>query len=316
MIYSALFLLPALAAAATAHKVDYVNLAKADFSSKMGKVMSEVKHQKPISERVAAMLEKDLSAHQMDISHIKFDEDAAPTQLRSLRMRDNFISMTQYTDASCDESKVNVQLGYLVNFCFNEDNETTGEKKSYIYKINKSEKTAVELQYNDWNCMGVPKRLHNLLSDFPAYSEYGECFNQDGDYYKLDYLTTYPAREAMGSNAGYFVAYDHLEQTCTSNNMNYFSYFRFPMTELDKYFKFGTCQDMGGFSMMYQDICSTSRNVMVSMWRNNDCSGPPPSTFPAFASNCKDAKDNEMVQEVDDDDGFDYSHSLQLQFCT
>jgi hypothetical protein len=172
MIYSALLILPALAAAVTTPKAEHVSLAKADFSAKVANAMSEVKHQKPMSERVAAMLEKDLSTHQKDISHLKFDEET-PSHLRSLRMRDNFITMTQYKDSSCDEAMVRGEMGDLVNFCFNEDNEKTGEKRSYIYKINKSEKTVVELQYKDWNCMvGAAYRFLYL---FISQIDYFNC---------------------------------------------------------------------------------------------------------------------------------------------
>jgi hypothetical protein len=156
-----------------------------------------------------------------------------------------------------------------------------------------------------------------MISDFPAFTDFGQCFNQDGNFYKLDYLTTYPDRDLMGSHAGYFIGFDHLEQTCTSKNMNYFSYLRFSMSEFDKAVMFGTCQNKGHYSMMYENMCSSSRNIMVTVWMSTDCSGAPEATLPVFDGNCKDAMDgDDDDDDDDDDDGFDYSHSLQLQFCT
>lgn len=317
MIYSALFLLPALAAAASAP--DLEGIARSAFAKQMSESMSDI-HHKPVSERVAAMLGKDAVLHGKDVADMKFDDvSETPANLRSLKMRDNFITYAKYSDSSCSSAKYTV--GEVLNTCLNEDNKVTGEKRSFMYKVNKKEFTVVELQYDGWNCMGGPSKVYDMMVDVPEFTQFGDCFERKGKYYKIDYITSYPDRDAMASDPGYLLSFNHFEQTCTSQNANYFSFGKAPMSKMD--LKFDMCSDLSGeapfpFSMIIRNDCANSRNFLIETHMSNDCSGPPYEVFPGLDTNCKDAKKRRDKDAKHDEpyDEFDSSNSLTLQFCT
>lgn len=84
----------------------------------------------------------------IDLATTKFDEPA--TNLRGLKMKDNFLSFMAYMDDQCMQPMYN--FGNLVNYCFNEVGEETGAKRSYLTKVNLKENLAVEIQYEGFDC--------------------------------------------------------------------------------------------------------------------------------------------------------------------
>ena len=86
----------------------------------------------------------------VNLETTSFDETL--TNLRGLRMRDNFLSMTTYSDSQC--LVVTQQYGSLVNYCMNEQAsaDAPNVKRSYLTKVNKKQNLVVEIEYDGYDC--------------------------------------------------------------------------------------------------------------------------------------------------------------------
>ncbi len=88
------------------------------------------------------------------------EKESAPVVGRRLRTRNNFLAFTTYLDREC--TQVDWRIGQLVNYCVNEQSESTGNQRSYLTKINKKENFLIELEFEGLNCQ--VRREEKILS--------------------------------------------------------------------------------------------------------------------------------------------------------
>jgi hypothetical protein len=123
---------------------------------------AKIREQLAVPVSMKAKLEKyrnyKIQASKLDLETTTFDEDTS-AHLRRLKTKNNFLTFTAYDDAQCSMPTMN--FGVLVNSCMNEQGDKTGNKRSYLIKVNKKENLAVEIEYEGFNCKVWP-----LLSIF------------------------------------------------------------------------------------------------------------------------------------------------------
>jgi hypothetical protein len=261
------------------------------------------------------------STKKVDLTAI--DTEIESNHLRALHMRDNFLEYNMWSDAACTQS--DLTFGSLVNHCANEMNEDTGEKRSSFVKVNKKTKTLVELTYEGYDCKGIPTKVEDLLEDMPEFKEFGECFYHESTddspsaYYSLNYLSTYPDREAVRPDM--FGSFTYQEKRCTGENKNYFEYFFYPLDMLG--IEYGTCIPDGTMSYMYdKSFCPSQHNLYVYFWMSADCTGEMIYVAPLLSgAECKSDDDDYDGDDDDDDDdydddGFDDVKVIENQYCT
>jgi primase-polymerase (primpol)-like protein len=150
MIFQTAFLTSLLASAA-ALTTDTVTVTK-DVKEIQKVVKSQIREKFSSPASMSGKLEKfqkiQAKPSSIDLETTKFDE--TPTHLRGLKMRDNFLSFSFFSDDQC--TMPIMQFGSLVNTCANEKGTNTGEKKSSMLKVNKKENLIVELEYKGYDC--------------------------------------------------------------------------------------------------------------------------------------------------------------------
>lgn len=261
------------------------------------------------------------SSKKVDLTAI--DTEVESNHLRALHMRDNFLQYNMWTDAMCTQSQLT--FGSLVNHCANEMNKDTGEKRSTLVKVNKKTNTVVELTYEGYDCKGIPTKVDDIGDDLPEFKEFGECFYHESTddspsaYYSLDYLSTYPDRDAMGAIPDTFATLTYQEKRCTDQNKNYFEFSQFPLDMLG--IDFGTCMPAGDTtSVMYdKSQCANDHQLYFYYWLSADCSGDVYYSGPLLSGGGCNTNDDDGDDNDDDDyddDGFDYVNAIANQYCT
>jgi hypothetical protein len=279
----------------------------------------------------------------------KIDESFS-RQLRATTSGDNFVIAGLYTDSSC--STASEQIGMLLNHCFNEEHQVLKSQQSYMYSLINA--NVLELEYEGSDCkvhslilsqqysinnnnfqQGEPKSVNDIYSDFPLLSGFGKCFEQEGNYLRLDITESYPDMKEYMAKPGYMVGYFVPENQCDFGNddKGYFGFYTSPLDALG--FVFDECITRTGgmeeqFSYMYINDCSERGDIAVKYWMHStDCSGDFDFWDTAFDT-CDD--DSSSVEFDDDagffdddlftvDDGADdrfwtYSNTSELQRCT
>eukprot|EP00341_Mesodinium_pulex_P014242 CAMPEP_0116916906 /NCGR_PEP_ID=MMETSP0467-20121206/18816_1 /TAXON_ID=283647 /ORGANISM="Mesodinium pulex, Strain SPMC105" /LENGTH=333 /DNA_ID=CAMNT_0004593877 /DNA_START=30 /DNA_END=1031 /DNA_ORIENTATION=- len=245
--------------------------------------------------------------------------------LRALKMKDNFITYTRYSDSECTNPELT--FGTLVNYCANEKNAETGAKRSTLLKIAKKEHTLVELEYEGHHCRGVPTKVSDIMMSFPEFnmgSDYGDCFfhdqsgGMDSGYYTLDYITTYPDRDAMAMIPNTLLSFTYPEDVCTDSNMNYFEFVQvpFPVEDLPP---LDQCVSMGEYDLFYDSSTCESPpyNLMYAVYPpGSGCTGPMWDAGLLFDTCSKNEGDDDDDDDDYDDDGFQYVKVMESTYCT
>jgi hypothetical protein len=159
MIFQSAFLASLLAASASAAlETETVNTKDVQIKDMKKAVKAQIHEKFSAPTSMSGKLEKfqkiQAKPSTINLETATFDE--APSHLRGLKMRDNFLSITGFSDDQCTMPQY--QYGALVNACTNEQGTNTGEKRSTLIKVNKKEGVVVELEYAGYDCK-VPSSL-------------------------------------------------------------------------------------------------------------------------------------------------------------
>ncbi|CAE7772336.1 unnamed protein product [Symbiodinium microadriaticum] len=149
---------------------------------------------------------------------------------------------------------------------------------------------------------------------FVGYTNWGDCFEMEGSWYTVNYLSTYPDRDYMNSIPDTYAVFTFPEDRCTDSNKYYFEYSQFPLSWLD--FP-GGCVEAGGgyyYTLDYSE-CEESHTLTGIFYMNSDCSGDPSFTYPLLPV-CEGDDDDDYDDGNDDDDNWEYTHSLESYYCT
>jgi hypothetical protein len=109
--------------------------------------------------KVEKITKQKSKAQTVDLETTTFDEPQ--TNLRGLKMRDNFLTMGIYSDDQC--TSFGEEYGFLVNYCTNQQGTDSGVKKSYIVKVNMKENLVVEIEYDGFGCKVCNDHRTDLL---------------------------------------------------------------------------------------------------------------------------------------------------------
>ena len=149
-----------------------------------------------------------------------------------------------------------------------------------------------------------------MMREFPDYTTWGDCFEQDGMYYTLKYLSTYPDREEYLSIPDTFATFTYPEKWCTEKNKNYFEYLQMDLDTMMSGLPSG-CYDAGdGLYAIYDaSTCDSTHNIVLNVYLTPDCSGDPILVAPLLTQ-CEE-DDNE-----EEDEDWDYDNALEASMCT
>jgi hypothetical protein len=162
---------------------------------------------------------------------------------------------------------------------------------------------------------------------------FGECsMDPEGAYYRMDYLSTYPA-----TMPNYFVSRTYPEDMCTTDNMNYISFYQTTLTDFG--IPLNECLIFGPGSYLYStSACGTTGQLTVNQYSDTTCTTLVRAT-PVWGNNCiaddddyddddddyDDDDDDDLVDDGDDDDDDDDDYDdddysvvgvVTDQFCT
>jgi hypothetical protein len=119
--------------------------------------------------------------------------------------------------------------------------------------------------------------------------------DSDGGYYRLDYLSTYPS-----TPSNYYISRTYPEDLCTTDNMNYLTYFEMPLS--DFWFPLDECLTSFSTSDFYStELCSSTGQLLVNSYTDNNCMNLDIST-PMWGNNCISDDDDDWDDDDDDDD--------------
>jgi len=219
---------------------------------------------KSIRDRVAPFSEKVHKAKHIKANHkaksdsrslletTDFDEQSS--SLRGLRVRDNFVGYSFYSDSSCSTKYLG--FGSLVNHCFNLKDGT-----SYLMKTAKKDKVLVQLDYDGHDCRGIPTRVTDLVENELYFDYWDECFNSYFPYtgfsYKVEYLTTYPSKSDDG-----LVYFTDSNPGSQCDNTQYFSYNSLAPN---------TCISFSDYESIYLDASDCDSYVEQTGYYDSSC---------------------------------------------
>jgi hypothetical protein len=228
--------------------------------------------------------------------------------LRALKMPDNYIGVTYYQDDQCMQP--GQQIALLLNYCANQISDD-GVKRSVLAKLNKKEHTLVELDYEGYDCKGIPSKVIDLVKsftpDFKMENDYGECYfdSFSGQYSTVNYDTTNP----VPYPGGYVRTLSPEDQCSTTDNAGYYEFFwrrKIPYT-------IPGCNIVSETSSAYFHSCSNGQ-VKYDVYMGLSCTGPVYGTYDLFEM-CTPLEDD----DGDDDDGFGgytYTDAFESTSCT
>lgn len=303
-------------------------LANSSFDVKsLEKHVSETKqkfqedNQMPVT--FSGKLEKftSLKFHPLEKSKLEdmvFDEPQE-NHLRGLRIKDNFLTFTSYKDNSCNEFESS--FGELVNYCHNIAYPNKYSKGSYAIKVNKKEKTIIQLEYETEHCIGLPSKITSLTYPFPSFTNFGRCSQQlltvDDDRtqetkltnYVIDYISSYPEIPP-----GQIVTRTYPESYCSDKPTQYSSYYTRPIT--DQFYNVNVCQSFYyGYSSMYSTAsCSVDGQFYYyNYYSSSTCSGTPSYSYGYLDTTCHVPYHYDID---DDDDAYFEIGVLETTTCT
>lgn len=237
----------------------------------------------------------------------KFEDEE--TNLRGLKMKDNFLTFMSYLDNQC--MTPHFHFGNLVNYCFNEQGEETGAKRSYINKVNLKENLAVEIQYEGYDCQGIPSKVNNLFYGVPEFNGWGNCFpGPDGAWYRVEYLDTYPMLMP-----GMYVMRTYPEAMCTTDNINYIEYLQLPLELLG--IPLNTCVPNDPYYAIYSTSkCASDGQLLVEIYSDSSCTMLLASDT-VYGEGCMPSDDDGDDDDDDDyDDDYELVGILETDICT
>ena len=144
-----------------------------------------------VKNRLSAMSQRKKDQEFQDL--VKSPMEVPATNMRgarNLKMKDNFIVWTFYSDADCHDLVHG--SGNSLNQCY-EDHYGRG---SHTFKVNKKDAVAIMLQYDTPHCLGVPSSIYDFHHDVLPFADWGVCnsgmYDETGFAWKVEYTTTFP----------------------------------------------------------------------------------------------------------------------------
>jgi hypothetical protein len=252
---------------------------------------------------------KAVEEHLLDNS---YSPEESSNHLRALKMPDNYIGVTYYQDDQCMQP--GQQIALLLNYCANQISEE-GVKRSVLAKLNKKQHTLVELDYEGYDCKGIPTKVIDLVKsftpDFTMENDYGECYfdSFSGYYSTVDYHTTNP----VPYPDGYAMTLSPEDQCSSTENTGYYQY----------YWKRNIPYTIPGCNMLdasvsgYFHSCSDGQ-VKYDVYSGSTCSGTFYGTYDLFERCVPQTNDDDGDDDDDDDvfDGYTYTDSFESTRCT
>ena len=248
-------------------------------------------------------------------------DDTTESNLRGLKIKNNFFTITGYVDSICTEEKFT--MGELVNYCNNIKYPSSNEVGSYLIKVNKKENLVVELLYDAENCKGIPSKATNILLPYTSFTGLDTCFQQyftydddtndddDGDgieNIKMSYISTYPS---VGTQM--FITQVYPESYCSEYHTYYSSYSAYPISTAKGV---DICYTEGGWSYIFSTAaCSIDGQFYYYYYDNPTCDGVAYYTSAIFEVGCVSVVNGD--DNGDDDDGYFYQTGvLETNYCT
>ncbi len=201
-------------------------------------------------------VKKDKPNRQLTMEEAETMLDEKSQNLRALKLRDNYGGMTVYTDSSC--TTIKEIFGLVLNEC-----RALGDGDATAVKVNRKDKTIIEMFWDNEMCNGVPKRIEDIVfKNFPEFSDdksFGDCFHSPefGDYISVHYWTKYPDLEMTPGNYDGLLHKRYSDHMFCSNGMDYVQEFEYNY-------------DAGESSDVFDGICQTDY-ASGGSWRLTNC---------------------------------------------